>query len=289
MNESSRADLTVLVSGATGQQGGAVARHLLGAGFHVRALTRDPEGEAAQRLAAEGAEVVGGDLEDRTALDRALKGAYGVFSVQNFGEAGVEGEVRQGKALADAARGAGVGHFLYSSVGSAHRNTGIPHFDSKFAIEEHVRSSGLPHTILRPVFLMENWEWMGREAIHSGTLSFPLDPGKLLQQIAVDDIGVFAALAFSNPDRWLGRAVDLAGDELTMPEVAGAFGRVIGRPVEYVEMPMEQARQMMGEEGEIMLRWFNDVGYEADIAALRQEHPGLTTLEGYLRAHGWEG
>src|SRR5215208_4491083 len=218
----------ILVSGATGQQGGATALNLLERGFAVRALTRDPEKAAARELAEFGAEVVSGDLEDRASIERVLDGVYGVFSVQHFMEAGVEGEVRQGVLLADAARAAGVEHLVYSSVGSAHRETGIPHFESKWEVEEHVRSSGVPYTVLRPVFFMQNWEFM-REPILGGMLPQPLDPDKPFQMVDANDIGVFAAMAFENPDRWIGREVDLAGDEKTMPEIADTFSRVIGR------------------------------------------------------------
>ena len=278
----------ILVTGATGQQGGAVARKLLERGFAVRALTRDTEKPAAKELAGLGAEVVEGDLDDRASIERALEGVRGVFSVQQFAEAGVEGEVRQGKALADAAKEAGVEHFVYSSVGSAHKETGIPHFDSKWEVEEHARGIGLPCTVLRPVFFMQNWEWM-REPILGGALPQPLDPEKPLQNVAVEDIGAFAALAFENPDQWIGREVDLAGDEMTMTDIADAFSRVTGREVSYVQTPWDQFEEQMGEEFAVMYRWFDDVGYEADIGALRSEHPGLTSLEDYLRGHGWEG
>jgi uncharacterized protein YbjT (DUF2867 family) len=277
----------ILVSGATGQQGGAVSRSLLERGFAVRALTRDPEKAGARELADLGAEVVGGDLEDRASIERVLDGVHGVFSVQQFWEVGVEGEIRQGVQLADAAKAAGVEHIIYSSVGSAHRDTGIPHFDSKFEVEEHVRASGVPYTVIRPVFFMQNWEFM-REPILGGTLPQPLDPDKPFQMIDSWDIGVFAAMALEDPDKWIGRDVDLAGDELTMPEIAGTFSRVIGRDVDYFQVPWEGFEEQMGEEYAVMYRWFNDYGYEADIAGLREEHPGLVSLEQYLRAHGWE-
>lgn len=278
----------ILVTGATGQQGGAVARKLLERGFAVRVLTRDTQKPAAKELAGLGAEVVEGDLDDRASIERALEGVRGVFSVQQFAETGVEGEVRQGKALADAAKETGVEHFVYSSVGSVHKETGIPHFDSKWEVEEHARGIGLPCTVLRPVFFMQNWEWM-REPILGGALPQPLDPEKPLQNVAVEDIGAFAALAFENPDQWIGREVDLAGDEMTMTDIAGAFSRVTGREVSYVQTPWDQFEEQMGEEFAVMYRWFDDVGYEADIGALRSEHPGLTSLEDYLRGHGWEG
>src|SRR5918992_1611118 len=191
----------ILVCGATGKQGGAVARSLLESGFRVRALTRDPQKPEAQALAEQGTEVVQGDMDDRSAMDRALDGAYGVFSVQNFWETGYDREVQQGKTVADAAKAAGVEHFVYSSVGSAHRQTGISHFESKWEVEEHVRESGLSYTILRPVFFMQNWEWM-REMVLRGTLAQPLDPDKPFQQVAVEDVGAFAAIAFEHPDEW---------------------------------------------------------------------------------------
>ena len=278
----------VLVTGATGQQGGAALRHLRERGFPVRALTRDAHADKAQALAAAGVEVVQGDLDDRASLDRALDGAYGVFSVQTPAGEGVEGEARQGLALADAATAAGIRHVVYSSVGGADRRTGIPHFESKFSVEERIRALDLPHTILRPVFFMENFGW-SRDAILGGTLAQPLDPAKPLQMVAVDDIGAFAALAFAQPEQWLGRAVELAGDELIMPRAAEVFGRVIGRPVRYERIPMDQVRQTMGEENATMFTWFNDAGYKADIPALRAEYPPLATLEQWLRRGGWAG
>ena len=278
----------IVVCGATGKQGGAVARNLLNRGFRVRGLTRNPQKPEAQALADQGAEVVQGDMEDRSAMDRALEGAYGIFSVQNFWGTGYDGEVQQGKTVADAAKAAGVEHFVYSSVGSAHRQTGIPHFESKWEIEEHVRQIGLPYTILRPTYFMQNWEWT-REMILGGTLAQPFDPDKPFQQVPVEDIGAFAAIAFENPDRWIGREVDLAGDEQSMSEIAETFSRVIGREVSYYQVPWDQFEEQVGEEVTLNSRWINDVGYEADIAALRQEYPELTSFERYLRSHGWEG
>jgi len=264
-----------------------VARNLLEWGFTVRALTRDADKAATRELADLGAGVVSGDLEDRASIERVLVGVYGVFSVQQFIETGVEGEVRQGVLLADAAKAAGVEHLVYSSVGSAHRDTGIPHFESKWEVEEHVRASGVPYTVLRPVFFMQNWEFM-REAILDGMLPQPLDPNKPFQMIDAEDIGVFAAMAFEDPETWIGREADIGGDELTMPEIAGTFSRVIGRNVDYFQVPWEGFEEQMGEEYALMYRWFNDQGYEADIAALRDEYPGLASFEQYLRGHGWE-
>ena len=189
--------------------------------------------------------------------------------------------------LADAAKAQGVKHFVYSSVGSSYRKTGIAAFDGKWEIEEHIRRIELPHTILRPTSLMEDWEEM-REEIIGGALGQPLDPDKSLQQVSVDDIGAFAAMAFENPEKWIGRELDLAGDESTMVQLAETFGRVMGQRVEYVQVPWEEFREAYGEDLTVMYEWFNEVGYEADINTLRDEYSGLTTFEKYLRNHGWD-
>jgi uncharacterized protein YbjT (DUF2867 family) len=278
---------TILVTGATGHQGGAVARYLLTSGWRVRALTRDTQKPSAQALAGLGAELFQGDLDDRSSLERALKGVYGVFSVQNFWETGFAREIQQGKALADAAKAAGVKHFVYSSVGGAERNTGIPHFDSKWEIEQHVRALGLPATIIRPVFYMDNFESPNfRPAILQGTLTLAMRPDRTLQMIAVDDIGGFAALAFDKPREFLGRAFELAGDELTLPQAAEAFSRALGRPVRFVEQPIEQVRSF-SKEFAVMLEWFNEKGYAADIPALRALYAPLLGFEAWLRKTGW--
>jgi len=279
----SNSDKLIVVTGATGQQGGATAKHLLKQGWRVRALTRDPQGAAAQALAAAGAEVVSANMDDRASLDRAFAGAYGVFSVQNFWlpDVGAAGEVRQGKIVADAAKAAGVRHFVYTSVGGAERKTGLSHFDSKWQIEEYIRSLDLPTTVLRPVFFMENLTspMMGPR---DGVLANALKPATSLQMIAVDDIGFFAALAFARPQEFIGKATELAGDSLTMPQVAAAMTRATGQPVRFVEVPLEQVAAFSQETAD-MLAWFNDYGYEADIAGLRKLNPGLLTFEALLR------
>jgi uncharacterized protein YbjT (DUF2867 family) len=279
---------TILVTGATGQQGGAVARHLLKQpGFAVRALTRDTAKPAAQALAHAGAEVFQGNLDDASSMRRAVEGAWGVFSVQDFMESGYDREIRQGKHLADAAKAAGVQHFVYSSVVSADRKTGLPHFESKWQIEQHIHLRGLPFTILRPAFFMQNWYGFMRDAILDGTLPLPLDPQTSLQQISVDDIGAFAAMAFHNPSKWAGRTVELAGEELTMQRTVETLSRVVGRNVKYIQVPWDQFRQNAGEEMTKMYRWFQDVGYHVNISGLRTEYPSLATLEKALRQQDW--
>ena len=282
-------DQLIAVTGATGQQGGAVARHLLANGWRVRALTRDPGKPAARALAEAGAELFAADNDDLHSLDAAFRGAHGVYSVQNYWlpNVGAEGEIRQGKAVANAAKAAGVKHLVYSSVGSAHRGMGQAHFATKYEIEGYLASLDLPRTVLRPVFFMENFNWQ-RPQITTGTLTgMGLRPEKGMQMVAVDDIGAFAALAFGEPEKYLGQTIELAGDELTEAQTAAAFARVIGRPVR-LAAPQMPAGAAPAPEQLAMFQFFNGQGYDADIAALRRLYPPLKTLEQWQIATGWE-
>ncbi|HZK67793.1 MAG TPA: NmrA/HSCARG family protein [Chloroflexota bacterium] len=280
---------TILVAGATGQQGSASARHLLEDGWRVRAVTRDASKPGAQALFRMGAEVIEANMEDQASLDRVLQGIYGVYSVQNFWLPGVgfDGEVRQGKNMADAARAAGVQHFVYSSVGGAERNSGIPHFESKWIVEGHIRGLGLPATILRPVFFMDNLNYSRQEILKEGTIKGGMRPDEKLQMVAVDDVGAFVAMAFSRPQDFIGRAIELAGDELTYPEMADVLSRVMSRPIHYVQIPLDVIRQA-SEENAKMVAWFNDQGYKADISYLRTLRPEMLSFEAWLQRSGWD-
>ncbi|MCI0711341.1 MAG: NmrA/HSCARG family protein [Chloroflexi bacterium] len=284
-------DNIIFVTGATGQQGGAVARHLLADGWRVRAFVRNPEKLAAQALAKAGGEIFQGDNDDRASLDAAMQGVYGVFSIQSFFEGGTAGETRQGKNVANAASVAGVQHFVYSSVGGAERDSGVPHFESKWQVEQHIRQLGLPATIIRPVEFMENFFW-GQDHILSGTLmSQGLRPTRVKQFIAVDDIGAFATIAFANPHEYIDKAFELAGDGLTEQQIADTLSRVIGRPVNLLRLPHEQLEASldpyMREELLKMWQWFDESGYNADINALRRIYQPLKTLESWLHETGW--
>lgn len=235
-------------------------------------MTRNPESEAAHALAKLGAEIVRGDYDDESSLERPLRDVWGVFSVQNTWEAGVEKEESQGKLFAERAREAGVGHFVYSSVGSAHLKTGIPHFDNKARVEEVVRGLGFPSfTIIRPVFFMENLlsPWF-KPGIDQGRLEIGMRPDTTLQMIAVEDIGKHGLRAFERHDALNGHAIDIAGDELTMPEAANVIGRAAGRKVTFSQTPIEEVRKF-SEDFAIMLEWFDRVGYSVDIPRLARE------------------
>jgi uncharacterized protein YbjT (DUF2867 family) len=262
----------ILVTGATGHQGGATARELLAKGARVRAMTRHPEGPQAAELKRIGAEVVQGDLDDAASVERALQGAWGAFAVQNTWEAGVEREEVQGKRFAELARKVGVKHLVYASVASADKKTGIPHFDNKFRVEEVVRSLGFPSfTILRPVFFMENLLLPSfLPGLQEGTLAMAIRPETKLQMIAVHDIGKYGAWAFERHAELNGRAIDIAGDEMTIPEAAKVLSRAVGHEVRFVQTPIEEVRKF-SEDYAIMLEWFDRVGYSADIAARSAE------------------
>jgi uncharacterized protein YbjT (DUF2867 family) len=260
---------TILISGATGKQGGAVIRALMGKGFRLRAMTRKPDSAAALALAAAGAELVGGDLDDAASLEAALAGAWGTLAVQNTWDAGVEKEEEQGKRFATIAREVGVKHFVYQSVGSAHRMTGIPHFDNKARIEDTVRSLNFPsHVIIRPVFFMENLPspWF----LNGDKLYAALKPTTVLQMIAVSDIGQYGARAFTDAATLNRREIDIAGDAVTIPQAAAVLAKALGRTIEFVQIPIEEVRKNSVDMA-LMLEWFDRVGYEADIPALTRE------------------
>jgi uncharacterized protein YbjT (DUF2867 family) len=277
----------ILVTGATGQQGGAVVRSLSARGWKLRALVRDPAKPTAQRLAENDVELVPGNLFTAASLEEALDGVYGVFSVQTITD-GIAGEIIQGKLLADAAQKAKVEHFVYSSVGGAERESGIPHFESKWQVEKHIRALGLPATIIRPVFFMDNFaSHFGVSIKQQQKLILPLHPQTRLQLIATENIGSFAALAFEQPTAFIGKALEIAGDELSMTEIADTFSRVMERTIEFVELPMDQVVQSSPENA-LMMEWFNRQGYQAVLPALRALSPSLLNLETWLRRTGWQ-
>lgn len=263
---------TILVSGATGKQGGAIARELLSHGHTVRAMTRNPEGEAARALAECGAQIAQADLDDAESLERVLDDAWGVLAVQNTWEAGVEREEQQGNRIAELARRADVQHFVYQSVQSADRRTGIPHFESKYRIEETVRSLGFPSwTIIRPVMFMDSLLAPATKAgILRGELALAVEPETKIQMIAVDDIGKYGLIAFERHTELNGRAIDIAGDELTTPERARVLSEVTGRNVEFRRQPIEAVRAFSSDAA-AMFEWFDAVGYNADIAGNARE------------------
>jgi uncharacterized protein YbjT (DUF2867 family) len=284
---------TILVTGATGAQGGTLIPLLLDRGFSVRALTRNPDKPAARALAARGVEVVAGDLDDAASLQHACSGCYGVFAVQNFWEKGVgyEREVAQGKRLADVASEAGVEHFLQTSVAGCEEAGDVLHFHSKWEIEKHIRGLGLPCTFLREVFFMENFFEpvmgnSGKKAINPGlvlaTLDGCLDPQTRFHMVTVNDIARASAEIFTQPDTFVGEIVDLASDALTVAEMKTIYRRVSGKRTLPFKIPL-WALRLTNAEAARQYVWNNTVGWQFPLEPVREQFPFLTSFEQFLQ------
>lgn len=280
---------TIAVFAATGSQGGAVTDALLASGAHVRALLRDTTSDRAAALAERGVELVPVDVDDPRTLADALRGvnAFWFMTIPPGGmqDADTAGETRQGIALADAAAAAQVPHVVFSSVGGAERSSSVPHFESKFLVEQHLAGLGIRTTVVRPVFFMENFRWMA-PVLEDGTLvlRLPVPDDVPLQMIAVRDVGVVAATALLSAGA-VPEAVEIAGDELTGSEIAAAHGRKAGLPARFEALPLSV---LDGQDDlQAMFRWFAETpAYQADLTQVRSIHPGVQTLEAWLDGDG---
>jgi uncharacterized protein YbjT (DUF2867 family) len=279
--------LSVVVTGATGQQGGAVVKSLLERGHQVRAVTRKTDSAQAKALARAGVTLVRASLEDTAGLTRALEGATSLFAMTTPFEGGPQAETRQGLSAADAAKAAGV-HVVFTSVGSANRKTGVPHFDSKYKVEEHLAKIGARATVLAPVYFMENL-YFGKEQLAKGIYASPLPATRRLAQVAVADIGAVAVRLLEDPGRFAGKRFDLAGDELMGNDVVAILARVTDRPFTYFQVPLDVFRQRLGEDNAKMAEWFDRVGYTVDRPALRREFPDVAfhDFESWAKAQDW--
>ncbi|MGW7528459.1 NmrA/HSCARG family protein [Streptomyces sp. NPDC054783] len=264
-------DGPILVLGATGGQGGAVADALLGRDARLRALVRDPQRGAARELARRGVEVVAGSLSDRTSLAAAMSGVAGVFALTTPFEAGVEAEVAQGRAILAAAGEKQVPHLVFSSVAGADQNSGVPHFDSKARIEAELVSGEVPYTILGPTYFFDN-ALGGAERIRNGVLDLPLPPDRPLQQLARPDLGAFAAEVLLNPAPYVGRRIELAGDAPTPAQMASTLAAVLGREVRHEYVPLTE---ISNPDMHAMWAFLNGPGYRVDIPALHDAHPEI--------------
>ena len=262
--------LSVLVSGATGNQGGAVTQALLASGHKVRALTRNTESSRARQLADQGVELIQGNLDDANSLGRALQGTDSFYLMGSPQEVGVDGETKQGIALADAAKGADVGHLVYGSVANADLDTGIPHFDSKYQVEEHIKTLGVPYTISAPVFFMDNIiaPW-ALDALKGGKIMQAMPADRALQQVSVKNIGEFVASLISRREEVFGKRFDFAGDELTGDECATTLTRITGHHVIYEALPVSVVKQQ-SDDMAAMFEWFDRIGYNVDIPELHR-------------------
>ncbi|MGD0718225.1 MAG: NmrA/HSCARG family protein [Thermoplasmata archaeon] len=282
----------ILVAGATGQQGGAVARALLKRGFTVRGLSRDP---SKKPEALDGRiHWVQGDLHDARSLESALRGAHGFYVVTTPFAGGwgrppdTDGEIRAGRVALETAKRVRTPHVVLSTirgVGQQTGPTGVPHFDSKVEIERQARSLGVPITFVRPSFFMENlFQPWTLQPFRTGTVSMPVKPETKIPMVALKDIGEIVARAFEQPERRIGTAVDLMGDEKTYPEIVELLSRRMGTPARFVEMSDRDALQSIGEDMQRMFRAFDYGGLAIDVAALeRQWNIEMTRFEDLLK------
>ncbi|MEV0830564.1 NmrA/HSCARG family protein [Nonomuraea rubra] len=287
-----RTGAAILVTGATGKQGGATARRLLAGGWNVRALVRDPAAPAAAELAAAGARLVRGDFDDPASLPPALDGVAAVFGVPPvaFGPDGPQPELEaaRGRALIDAAAKAGVEQIVFSTVASTSAPTRGAR--GKTLIEEYLHDHVALPTVLRPVRFMTNYLGAGFARIDGispdGVHRHLFPPDEPMQVIALEDIAEFAALAFADPARFAGRTLELAGDEPTPVEAAAAIAAATGLPIRYEQLTDAETARLGREIAEARKHWQAGHRWHADIEALRVIHPGMRTLAGWLADSG---
>lgn len=280
----------VLVTGATGQQGGAVTSALLKKGYQVRAITRNPSSASSEALIARGVEVVKGDFNNHASLVSAAKGVDAVFFMTTPFEAGTDAETQQGLAMVAALKEAGTAHVVFSSVGSANQNTGIPHFDSKYEVEKVLAGSGLNYSIVTPVWFMDNFRFpQSLEGVKNGVLAAAVPEKKVFQQIAVSDIGEIVAAIIERGSSEFGKRYDLAGENSTGPEYTAKLAGITGKNLAYMALDPEAYRAMGGEDFVIMVKWFGDVGYSTDISALQRAFPEvkLKGFKDWAAGHSW--
>ncbi|GAB4543037.1 MAG: NmrA/HSCARG family protein [Anaerolineae bacterium] len=287
-------DKQVLIFGATGNMGGAATRELLKRGWRVRAVSRNPQSEKAQALAALGAEVAQADMDDPASLEAAFDGMRRVFSVQNWTTSGVAGEIRQGKQVAGAAKAAGVAHLVFGSAGVGLPDTGVPHFDCKAVVERYMRHElGLPVTVVRPGPFME---LMTDKAFFPPLAAWGVMPKIVgwetpLPWTAVADIGAAIANVFENPDKWIGRDIHLISDVASMRQCQQAFKAITGKKPFGIGLPVALFNKMAGPEMVEMWRWLagylaaNDINAaKAEmLAAAREACPHLHSVADWLK------
>lgn len=265
----------VLVTGATGNQGGAVVDALLSRGMKVRALVRSPDSDPARVLAERNVELVKGDLQHAASVTSAASGVDAAFVNTTPFPAGVgiEGEIAQGRLVIDALKEANVGHVVYSSVSDADRGTGIPHFESKWDAEQHLRASGLSATVTAPVYFSDNTiQGWNVASLREGKFRQAMPADRKLQVVSVRDIGRFNAAVIARGPSLAGRRINYAGDELTSTQMAAAIAKHSGRDIAFEGQPIAQVRAM-SEDLALMFEWFDRVGYSVNLPALHAEFP----------------
>ncbi|KAF2188606.1 NAD(P)-binding protein [Zopfia rhizophila CBS 207.26] len=289
---------TLLITGATGKQGGAVIKALAGSGFEILALTRNPSSPSAQKLSQRSSNVklLQGDLDNPTAIfhnsqEVTSNPIWGVFSVQvNVVGSGGKTEEQQGKALIDAALAANVKFFIYTSVDrggprSSSNPTPVPHFAAKHNIEKHLEqkaaNSSMQFTVLRPTSFMDGLvnDFQGQVMVSMWKTAMRDKP---MQLIATCDIGWFAAQAFKCPNEFAGRYLSLAGAELTFDQANEIFKRRFGRDMPSTYGILASILLWIVKEAGETFKWLSEDGYGADIEELKRMYPDLMDFRIWL-------
>lgn len=274
----------IAVVGATGRQGSSVTRHLLNDGWQVRALTRNPSGEAAQALRALGAEVRQADTEDPASLRTAFTDVYGIFNVQNPQTSGLDAEIRQGSNVAAAAAEAGVRHVVYGAAGVGEDKTGVGSWDSKLVIAQRFRDLGLPVTVLRPMAFMELMTDKGYYPPVSTWHLMPklMGPSRPVGWLCVDDLGAIAARVFADPDRWTGAVLGLVSDVQSIDECRGLWKEWTGKKPRGFPMPVWVFKRFVGTDLITMWRWLRTERFDMGTSTTREILPEALTVRQWL-------
>ncbi len=279
----------VLVFAATGQQGGAVVKALRESGHEVIGLTRNAGSDKAKALAATGVDMREGNFHAANELVDLMKEVDTVFSLTTPFEEGVDKETEQGIATAEAAAKAGVRHFVFNSVANADEATGVPHFDSKYKVEQRIKELGLPYTIIAPVYFMDNLvsPWT-MDIVRTGNISAAMPNDRMLQQIAVTDIARIVAVVITRRDDFIGKRINVAGEELTGDQMVETLDRVTGKKFTFEGFSPDLLRES-SEDLAMMYEWFDHVGYSADIEQLKNDFPEIrfTSFEDYVKGIDW--
>jgi len=279
--------LKVLVVGAAGRQGGAVALEMLKRGHVVHAFTRNPDKKAIQSLSNQGAKIVQGDLLNKNSIEQAAEDVDFIFGMTTPFESGVEAEARQGIHLVEVAKAKGK-KLVYSSVAAANQNTGIPHYESKWKVEQHIKKVLPEATVIAPVHFMENLTTMQLQPLREGKYASALRPETKLEQLSLEDLGAFVCMLFENGERLAGQRFELASDKLSGEEAAAIVARLTGKPIHYVQIPLEAIRQKDAGLA-MMLEWLDKHGYKVDIPALKSKFPEIRwhTFESWIKEQNW--
>ena len=277
---------TIFITGITGNQGSALAKYLLNQDHKLIGLTRNANSEKAKQWEAKGVTLVEGDLDHPDSYQDHLDNADATYLVQTLQRKEIE--IKQGEQFINAIDPKNKTHFVYSSVLGADLSTGVPHFESKFVLENHIKSKGLNHTILRPASFYENHLFpQVADGIKKGKIVSPLNKTCTQQMIGVDDIGKIAAKVISNRAQYENKTLSIATDEWLIGELPQAFSEVMNKPVKYKKLPGFITRLAMGKDLYKMFRYMNNNNFKVvdDIDAIKNEFQIKGNLKSWISEH----